>query len=277
MQTTRPKRMTPRLRRTALRVSVFIGLLVVWIGITATGLVPPLYLPSPKAVLDAFIQANTCRPIAEGSSRIVCGEYDYFMWQHLLASLSRIGVGVGFAILFAPIIGFFMGTITWIRVASEPYLNFLRALPPLGYVGLLIVWFGIGDISKYWLLFLAAFPPLVISTMSGVRGVKVDRIHAAQSMGASRFQVATRVLLPSVLPELLGGIRIATGFAWTTVVAAELNNGIPGIGGLAYASGTQLQTALTIACIIVIGIVAVGLDSIIKNISHALTPWHGRA
>ncbi|WP_105567561.1 ABC transporter permease [Microbacterium halophytorum] len=268
--------MKPRTRRFVLASAVFVVLLAVWWMVTALRLVPETYLPTPGAVVAAFVESNTCRPISEGSSRMVCGEFDYFMWQHLIASLGRIAVGVGAAIVLGPIIGFMMGTIGWMRDAFDPYINFLRALPPLGYVGLLIVWFGIGDVSKYWLLFLAAFPPLVIATMNGVRGVKQDHIRAAQSMGASRLQVATKVLLPSVLPELLSGIRIATGFAWTTVVAAELNNGIPGIGGLAYQSGTQLQTALTIACIIVIGIVAVALDSLIKIISRLLTPWHGR-
>lgn len=277
MSGNRKAAISSRSRRFGLAAAVFVVLVGAWWLVTALGVVPPAYLPSPGAVIDAFVQANTCRPISEGSSRVVCGEFDYYMWQHLLASLGRIGIGVGAAIVLGPIAGFLMGTIGWLRDALDPYLNFLRALPPLGYVGLLIVWFGIGDVSKYWLLFLAAFPPLVIATMNGVRGVKQDHIRAARSMGASHTQVATRVLLPSVLPELLSGIRIATGLAWTTVVAAELNNGIPGIGGLAYQAGTQIQTALTIASIIVIGIVAVALDSLIKFISRILTPWHGRA
>ena len=268
---------TSKLRRGLLQLSVFVVLMLLWWIVTKLELVSSVYLPSPSAVGQAFIDANICRPVSEGSERIVCGEQDYFMWQHMVASLGRIGVGVGIAVVLGPIIGFLMGTIEWFRVATEPYLNFIRALPPLGYVGLLIVWFGIGDVSKYWLLFLAAFPPLVIATMSGILGVKADHIHAAESMGASKFQIAMRVLLPSVLPELLGGIRIATGFAWTTVVAAELNNGIPGIGGLAYISGTQLNTALTIASIIVIGLVALALDTLIKYATKLATPWHGRA
>lgn len=266
-----------RWRRLALQAGVLVATIVVWWAVAALRIVPPLYLPSPGAVGRAFVEANTCRPLGENSTRLVCGEQNYFMWQHLLASLRRIGVGVGVAVLLGPLVGFLMGTIEWFRVATEPYLNFLRALPPLGYIGLLIVWFGINDLSKYWLLFLAAFPPLVIATMSGIRGIRADRVHAAQSMGANRWQVGLQVLIPSALPEIMSGLRIATGFAWTTVVAAELNNGIPGIGGLAYVSGTQLNTALTIACIIVIGLSAVGLDALIKIAGDALAPWRGRA
>lgn len=139
------------------------------------------------------------------------------------------------------------------------------------------MWFGIGDLSKNWLLFLAAFPPIVIATINGIRGIRGDKLDAARSMGANRRQIATEVVLPSALPEVLGGIRIAVGFAWTTVVAAELNAGIPGIGALAYVSGTQLQTALTIACIIIIGLAAVALDAVIKHLGTLLVPWYGKA
>jgi taurine transport system permease protein len=85
------------------------------------------------------------------------------------------------------------------------------------------------------------------------------------------------VTVPAIAPDLITGIRVALGFAWTTVVAAELNNGIPGIGGLAYLSGTELKTPLTITCIIVIGITAIALDSIIKAMERVLTPWRGKA
>lgn len=271
----RRSRRTRRVRKAGLSSMVLVAFLGLWALVTWLQLVPPLYLPSPLAVWDAFVQANSCRPV--GETRTVCGEQNYYMWEHLLASLQRIGVGVGVAIALGPLVGFLMGSIGWLNDALEPYLNFLRSLPPLGYIGLLIVWFGIGNTSKYWLLFLAAFPPIVIATINGVRGVRQDSIHAARSMGASRWQVGRHVVLPSTLPEVIGGIRIAVGFAWTTVVAAELNAGIPGIGGLAYVSGQQLQTALTIACIIVIGLAAVALDALLKHLGTVLVPWYGRA
>ena len=268
-------RRTRRFRKLALSAVVLVVFIAIWWLVTAAGWVKPLYLPSPKAVWDAFVQSNSCRTV--GADRTVCGEQNYYMWEHLLASLQRISVGVGVAVILGPVVGFLMASIQWLNDALEPYLNFLRSLPPLGYIGLLLVWFGIGNTSKYWLLFLAAFPPIVIATINGVRGVRQDSIQAARSMGASHWQVGRHVVLPSTLPELIGGIRIAVGFAWTTVVAAELNAGIPGIGGLAYVSGQQLHTALTIACIIVIGLAAVALDAIIKHLGTMLVPWYGKA
>ena len=274
----------PRRRGTAdgtnpwlIRVVVLAGTLFVWWLVTRLELIRPLYLPSPGAVWDAFVRANSDHSVAEGVDRTVRGEQNYYLWEHLLASLQRIAIGVGAAIVVGIPLGLLMSTVRWVGIVTEPYLNFLRSLPPLGYIGLLIVWFGIGDTSKVWLLFLAAFPPITMATISGVRGVREDMVNAVLTLGASRRQSLTTVMLPATLPQVINGIRVATGFAWTCVVAAELNNGIPGIGGLAYLSGTELDTPLTIACIIVIGIAAVALDGLIKLLEAVLVPWHGKA
>jgi taurine transport system permease protein len=266
------------------RVLALAAFLIFWWFITtpwgwnaSKPLMLPLYLPSITDVWAAFIQANTIHPIAEGVDRLVVGEYGYYLWQHLLATLERIGIGLFFAILVGIPTGLLMANIKFIGVAVEPYINFLRSLPPLGYIGLLIVWFGIGNTSKIWLLFLAAFPPITIATIAGIRGIREDQIHAAETLGANKLQVVTNVTVPAIAPELITGIRVALGFAWTTVVAAELNNGIPGIGGLAYLSGTELRTPLTITCIIVIGVVAIVLDSGIKALERLVSPWRGKA
>jgi taurine transport system permease protein len=260
-----------------IRVVVLAATLLLWWLVTKLELIRPLYLPTPGSVWHAFVQANSDHPVAPGVDRMVRGAQNYYLWEHLIASLQRIGIGVGAAIIFGIPLGLLMSTVKWIGIVTEPYLNFLRSLPPLGYIGLLIVWFGIGDTSKIWLLFLAAFPPIAMATISGVRGVREDQINAVLSLGASRRQSVTTVMVPATLPEIMTGIRVATGFAWTTVVAAELNNGIPGIGGLAYLSGTELRTPLVVACIIVIGIAAVLLDGLLKLVERLLVPWRGKA
>lgn len=251
-------------------------LLAVWWAVTSAGLINPLYLPGPGSVWNAFVEANSCRPQSEGSSRIICGEQQYFLWQHLVVSLERIGIGMLLAIVVGMLIGFILAEVEWISRIALPYINFIRALPPLGYIGLLIVWFGIGDTTKIWLLFLAAFPPIVLATLEGIQGVNKDRVNSALSLGASRLQAFLFVVFPSALPSIMNGIRLAVGFAWTTVVAAELNNGIPGIGALAYLSGTELNTPLTIACIFVIGVAALLLDGLIVLITRLITPWVGK-
>ena len=275
LQRRRSAKRAQRRKNLVLQLATFLVLLAIWWAAAASNLVSDQYLPSPPAVWHAFVQANSCRDI--GGGRLTCGTQNYYLWEHLLVSINRIGVGVGLALVAGLVVGFAMGMVRPLRIAFAPYLNFLRALPPLGYVGLIIVWVGIGGAAKIWLLFLAAFPPIVIATMQGIASAGTDRILAAQSMGARPLQVLRYVILPSALPSIVQGLRLAVGFAWTTVVAAELNNGIPGIGGLAYISGTQLQTALTIACVITIGLVAVALDAFITHFGDALVPWNGKA
>jgi taurine transport system permease protein len=265
-----------RLRRIPLHLGTLVVLVGAWWLVAHLELVRPLYLSSPGDVWDAFVRANTDHPLSATSDRIVRGEQNYYLWEHLLASLQRIAAGVGAAIAVGIPLGLLMAT-TWLGVVLEPYLNFLRALPPLAYIGLLIVWFGIGDTSKIWLLFLAAAPPIAMATISGVRGVREDMVNAALSMGASRRQTLTAVMLPATLPEILTGVRVAVGFAWTTVVAAEIANGIPGIGGLAYLAGEKLQTPLVFACILVIGLAAIALDLGLKSLEKVLVPWRGKA
>ena len=113
--------------------------------------------------------------------------------------------------------------------------------------------------------------------MSDSKHVTYEDAGVDTAEGGRAVDAIKQMVKDTNRPEVIGGIRIATGFTWTTVVAAELNNGIPGIGGLAYVSGTQLQTPLTIACIIVIGLAAVGLDALIAAVGRVATPWQGRA
>ncbi|WP_246086877.1 ABC transporter permease [Nocardioides humi] len=259
-------------------VASLVVLLVVWSVVAAADIVEPHYLtPSPVEVWNAFVRANSHHPVGGGIDRVVRGEEHYFLWEHLLVSLRRIGLGLGLGVAVGVPLGLLMGTVRWVGDLAGPYVDFLRSLPPLAYIGFLVAWFGIYDTSKVWLLFLAAFPPITLATINGVRGVRIDQVNAARSLGASGLQVTTNVILPATLPDILSGLRVAVGFAWTTVVAAELVNGLPGIGGLAYLSGTQNKIALSVACILVIGLTAIALDAVIRTIEKLVVPWRGKA
>ncbi|WP_370617238.1 ABC transporter permease [Mumia sp. Pv 4-285] len=255
-----------------------VAVLAVWTWVAASDWIQPAYLaPSPSEVWDAFVRANTYHPVGGGVDRVVRGEENYFLWEHLVVSLRRIAIGLALAIVVGVPLGLLMGTVASVRRVAGPYLDFLRSIPPLAYMGFLVAWFGIYDTSKIWLLFLAAFPPIALATINGVRGVREDQVNAVLALGASRRQAVTSVVLPATLPDIVSGIRVAVGFAWTTVVAAELVNGLPGIGGLAYLSGTQNKIALSVACILVIGLTAIALDLIIRLIERTLVPWRGKA
>ena len=163
------------------------------------------------------------------------------------------------------------------RTVFEPLVSFLRSLPPLAYFTILIFCFGIQDTSKIWLLFLAAFPPITLATMNGVERVRTDRVDAARSLGGSRLQLIRHVVMPSALPDIFTGIRVATGFALTTIVAAETVNGLPGIGGLAWFTKKDTRIDVAILCVIVIGLTAILLDQLIQLCERAFVPWKGHA
>lgn len=270
-------RATSTARRLLPHLLTLAVVLAVWTAVAVSDIVQPAYLtPGPLEVWDAFARANTDHPIGGGVDRVVRGEEGYYLWEHLLVSLQRIGAGLLAAVLVGIPLGLLMGTVRWFGTLVGPYVDFLRSIPPLAYIGFLVAWFGIYDASKIWLLFLAAFPPIALATVNGVRGVREDQLHAIRTLGATRRQTITTVLLPATAPDILAGLRVAVGFAWTTVVAAELVNGLPGIGGLAYLSGTQNKIALSVACIIVIGLTAIALDALIRSIEKALVPWRGK-
>jgi taurine transport system permease protein len=250
-----------------LSLGVVLGL---WWLLAALEIWSPLLLPSPGDVWHALVLSVT----SEGPRRGLSG---YYLWEHLWASLQRILKGVGYAIVFGPLLGLVLASFRWVRVVVEPWVSFLRSLPPLAYFSLLIIWFGIDDTSKVWLLFVAAFPPITIATIAGVERVRADRVNGARSLGASRLQTIRHVVAPSALPDLLTGIRVAFGFAWTTIVAAETANGIPGIGGLAWATKKENRTDIAILCVIVIGITAVLIDHLLQRLERRLVPWKAHA
>lgn len=239
---------------------------IVWQLACATGVWSRLILPTPHDVWNAFVDSITTHNGRPGFN-------NYFLWEHLYASCRRIFLGVLIAVVVGVPVGLLVGISRTVALLAEPIIGFLRSLPPLGYFALLILWFGIDDASKVWLLFLAAFPPIAIAVATGVSGVRRERVEAALVLGASRRDVARHVILPSVAPEIFMGIRIATGFAWTTVVAAETSNGLPGIGGLAWATKKELRTDVAILCVIVIGIVAVALDTVLLHLQRRAVPW----
>jgi taurine transport system permease protein len=261
------RRLAGRLLLGLLPIALFLG---VWSLVSALGIWDEVFVPRPAAVWDRFVESVTIHDGRRGLS-------DHYLWEHLWASLRRILTGVGWAVVVGVPLGLLIATVRPVAVLLEPYVNFIRSLPPLAYFSLLIIWFGIEDTSKIWLLFLAAVAPIAVAVSTGARSVRRDQVHAARSLGASRTQVVVHTVLPSVLPDLMTGIRLAVGFAWTTIVAAETVDGIPGIGGLAWSTKKFQQTDVAVLCVLVIGATALVLDHLIRVVDRALVPWRGQA
>jgi taurine transport system permease protein len=146
----------------------------------------------------------------------------------------------------------------------------------LAYIPLIIIWFGIGDDGKIILLFLASFSIIVINSRSGVKSAGVEKIHAAYTLGANRWQVVRRVILPNALPEILTGMRVAMGIAWATLVAAEMVAAKSGIGWMVLNAARYLRTDIVIMGIMVMGVTGYMIDMGMRYMETKLIPWKGK-
>lgn len=242
----------------------------VWWLVAAREIWDPVFVPSPAAVWAKFIETST---VHDGH----VGYAGSFLWEHLWVSLRRILTSALIASLLGIPIGLLIGLVPIAHQALNPAITFLRQLPPLAYFSLLIIWFGIDETPKMVLLVVAAMPPVIVATAAGLDGISKDYIHAAQSLGASQLQLVRRILVPGALPDIFTGIRLGVGVAYTSVVASETVNGMPGLGGMIRDAQRYNQTDVVILGIIVLGISGLILECLLLRLQRRATPWRGRA
>ena len=247
-----------------INIVTVIVLLALWFAATNLGWVKPLFLPSPQAVFQQFYEYLT------GQAN------DKPLWQHFSASLLRVTVAFWLAFIIAVPLGIAMGMSRVARGIFDPSIEFYRPLPPLAYLPLIIIWFGIDETPKILLIFLSCFAPLALAARSGMRSAAQEQINAAYSMGASYLQVIRHVILPAALPDILVGMRIAIGFGWTTLVAAEMVAANVGLGQMVLNASNFLRTDIVIMGIIVIGLIAYVFDLFMRWVEKRLVPWKGR-
>jgi taurine transport system permease protein len=220
-------------------------------------------------VWRAFIDVSTTHDGVRGYA-------GYLLWEHLYMTLRRVLAGVVIGVVLGVLLGLVMGSVGWVRSVLEPWLTFLRALPPLAYFFLLVIWLGIDEAPKITLLALAALPPAAVATTAAVVAAPVGLQEAARALGASRREVIRDVVVPSALPETFTGIRLAVGMAYSSVVAAELFNGIPGIGGLVKDASNYNNTPVVLVGIFAIGISGLIIDGLLRAIERRAVPWRGK-
>lgn len=187
---------------------------------------------------------------------------DGTLWEHIGASLFRVGIGFGLAMLVAVPLGLWMG---WVGIAYRtfnPIFQMLRPISPIAWIPLAILWFGVGDVSPIFLIFISSVFPMVVQTTSGVHTIERRYLRAAANFGVSRAVLFRRVVVPAVLPEIIVGMRIGIGVAWLVVVAAEMIALRSGLGYLIMDSrNAGNRYDLVIASMIIIGAIGLLLDS----------------
>ncbi|CAM7903839.1 MULTISPECIES: taurine ABC transporter permease TauC [Lelliottia] len=254
----------PFSRQITLSAGTLLVLLAIWWAVAAQQWVSPLFLPPPGQVLTKLVSIAGPQ-----------GFMDATLWQHLAASLGRILVALLAAVIVGIPVGIAMGLSPTVRGILDPLIELYRPVPPLAYLPLMVIWFGIGETSKILLIYLAIFAPVAMSALAGVKSAQQVRIRAAQSLGASRAQVLWFVILPGALPEILTGLRIGLGVGWSTLVAAELIAATRGLGFMVQSAGEFLATDVVLAGIAVIAVIAFSLELGLRALQRRLTPWHG--
>ena len=241
-----------------------VALVALWWLASHLRWLPPLFLPTPEVVFQRLYESAagelTDAPLAE-----------HFGW-----SMFRVFTAFIAACVTAIPIGVAMGVSRVLRGIFDPPIEFYRPLPPLAYLPLIVIWFGIDELSKILLIYLACFAPLAMSARAGVRSVSQEQIHAAYSMGATKYQVIWHVVVPAAMPEILTAMRIAIGFGWTTLVAAEMVAANKGLGQMVLNASNFLRTDIVIMGIVVIGVVAYAFDLLMRWVERKLVPWKGR-
>jgi taurine transport system permease protein len=248
-----------------LSIATGAAILLLWWGVSLSGLVPHLFLPTPAEVLAA------ARSLWDD------GYANATLWEHVAASLGRILTAGAIAIGCGIPIGLAMGLNRFAKGIFDTPIEFYWPLPPLAYLPLMIIWLGIGETSKIALLTLAMFAPVVLSAQAGVRSLPIERVNAALSLGATRWQLFTEIVLPSALPEILTGIRIALGVGWGTLVAAELIAATRGIGYMIMSASHFLATDVVFVGIAVIAACAFSFSLAMRLLERWLVPWKGRS
>jgi len=241
-----------------LSVSVF---LLIWQGgvsFTRLGRI----MPGPFIVIKAFFLSFTGN----------IGHYSII--QHIMFSLTRVLVAYFTACLIGITLGLLMGRVPLIEAIFRPIYEVIRPIPPIAWISLAILWFGLGEMMKYFIIFLSAFASITYTTFSGARAVDPVLIGAAKMLGANSFQVFTTIIVPASVPYIFSGMQVALGTSWATVVAAEMVRSSEGVGWI-IVSGMEVNNITQILVgIIAIGIMGYFLATILRKVETVLCAWN---
>ena len=187
------------------------------------------------------------------------------LWEHIGASLFRVGSGFLLAVAFAVPLGLWMGWVRGAFTTLNPIFQMLRPISPIAWIPIAILWFGVGNASPIFLIFISSVFPMVVQTTSGVHTIERRYLRAAANFGVSRATLFRRVVIPAALPQIIVGMRIGLGVAWLVVVAAEMIALRSGLGYLIIDSrNAGNRYDLVIAAMIIIGLIGLLLDGLMR-------------
>jgi NitT/TauT family transport system permease protein len=235
-----------------LPLSVAAAGVLLWHWLCASGRLNAVAVPAPLDVLKGF---------AEETRR---GR----LFDDIIASLFRVSTGFALAVLLGLPLGLLMGLYAQARVALLPAINFFRSLSPLAWIPFAILWFGIGDAPAIFLIFMAAFFPIVLAAAAAVAGIPTVYFRVARDYGFRGRELMTQVTLPAIMPQVITSLRVTAGVSWLVVVAAEMIAGRDGLGFLIWDARNALRPDLLVVGMIVIGVIGVVLDRLLVQLTR---------
>ena len=230
----------------------------------------------PVHTSDGTVEPNFKSKVLD----VVTGEFEAFKIPvptgHIWDSFLRVFLGLTLGIILGVPLGIFMGLNRFAKGFFDPLVELYRPVPPLAWAPLVITVFGIDNVGKVFLLFMVSFSIMIISARAGASGTQLSKIHAAHSLGASRWQILKEVIFPNSLPEILTGVRVAVGMCWGTLVAAEFLAGTSGIGFVENVARKYMQYEVIWITIFVMGMLGLIFDVTIRKIIDKTIPWRGK-
>lgn len=231
---------------------------VLWVVIAA--ILGPSRIPSPIQVISVGVHLMRTGVLV----------------SDILYSVARVLIGFSLAVIVALPIGFLLGWYRQARDFAEPWIQFFRMIPPIALIPLVIVYLGIGEAAKVWIIFFAAFLVMVISVYQGVTSVSKVHVRAAKALGTNDYQLFINVVIPSSIPYIVVGMRIAVAASWTTLVASELVAASHGLGYLIMSASEYYSLPVVYLGIIIIGIIGLVMDRVVLRLEKRMTRWVDR-
>lgn len=227
-------------------------------------------------VVSTYVLDKTTRTLLPPPQDVVAAAWELAksgdLWRHLRDSIKREFVAFMWATVSIPL-GIAMGWWQVVEDQVDPLVEVLRPVPPLAWIPLSILWFGVGDTQNQFIIFLGCFFPILLNTIAGVKGVEPNLVRAARCLGASEGRILWRVALRAAMPQIITGVRVGLGVGWMALVAAELVGANSGLGFLINDARTVLRTDYVIVGMATIGIVGLTIDRVIRLAGARLLPW----
>ncbi|MBW1779760.1 MAG: ABC transporter permease [Deltaproteobacteria bacterium] len=238
-------------------IGSFVAVILLWEAVCRMGLIEPIFLPSPSQVLSRAV-----RMLEQGA-----------LFEHILASGRRVMVGFIFAGMLAIPFGIFLGTSPLFMAIFDPIISLLRPLPSMSWIPLSLLWLGITETQKYSIVFMGSFAPSLLYVIEATKNVDPVLIRAAQNLGAGRKDLIKEVILPGALPQIIAGLKVMLGIAWTCVIAAELVAARNGLGFMIMNGKEYFQTDTVLLGMVLISLTVMVIDLVFRAFERRILPW----